>query len=109
MANIGFVARAQEEFGHMASRIDHRVKLGVQTTLRAAHSLMFTASAGVGGATVGFDMGGIQKTFRAHQLRRTRLPEHLPKVFPAPTPIILIDGIPTRPRLINRPPLAPLA
>lgn len=25
MANLGFVARAQQAFGHMASRIDHRV------------------------------------------------------------------------------------
>ena len=108
MANIGFITRAQEQPHGLGRFIDHRVNLGVQATLGAAHSLRSLTATRIARAAMHFDVRGVQEAPRTRQRQLDPGKELRPDSVACPLVVIPIDTVPSRLGSVNGPPLATL-
>ena len=108
LRDVGFLPRAQHEADRAPARIDQGVKFCIEATTRAAHGLITLASRRIGGAAMHLDVGAVQVTRRAAD-HRSKLRERLrPHALPAPPAEVLVDAVPVRVGLVDRPPLTTL-
>ena len=108
MANIGFIAGAQEQPHGLTRFIDHRVDLGIHAALGAAHGLRSLTATGIARAAMHFDMRGVQKAPRTHQRQFDPGKELRKDSLACPSAVILADAVPSRLGSIDSPPLTTL-
>ena len=109
MRDVCFISRTEKERGGSAATINHRVNLGIEPSFGSPQSLMFSASRGIRGTAVGFDVGGVDEVFSFSERRTNNLLQDFPEPLLAPSSVVLVDRIPASLRSINRPPFTTLA
>ena len=107
--NVGHISGTQKKCPRNAVSVHRRMDLGVPTPFGQPQSLGFASTGRIQPAAMDFDMRGVEIDHLGWRVWGDALPEARPKLLATPTSIVLVNGVPTRPGLVDASPGAAFA